>query len=257
VPTGTVTFFADGVQLSGTVATQTVTDAHGFPALQTALTFAPTASANYVWATYSGDSNYAPSKSPSVSLTLTDFTLSPDGSSLTIASPGQSGTLTITVSPTTGFTGTVNFTCSVAPKLREGNCTLSPASVVNSGSTTLTVTTSAPSTTAPFLGPQGLIPVGALALLCAFVILSVLLRFLPVPCNPSADGYPAPSSSRRRYMMLALAALSVALLAGVIVGCGGGTRPLIPGTSPGNYTVTVTGTSGALSHTVTENLVVQ
>ena len=58
-------------------------------------------------------------------------------------------------------------------------------------------------------------------------------------------------------MILALAALCMAMLAGVIVGCGGGTRPLNPGTAPGNYTVTVTGTSGALAHTVTESLTVQ
>jgi subtilase family serine protease len=64
------------------------------------------------------------------------------GAPISVVGPGQSGTSTITVSPTNGFTGTVDLTC-VSSSLPAGViCAFAPASLT-SGTSTLTVTTTA------------------------------------------------------------------------------------------------------------------
>jgi hypothetical protein len=62
--------------------------------------------------------------------------------------------------------------------------------------------------------------------------------------------------------MLGMVAILVALMSGLL-GCGGGDGgracplAIVAGTTPGNYTVTVTGTSGALTETGSVTLTVQ
>ena len=73
------------------------------------------------------------------------FVSAPDfsvgGTPITVSAPGQSGTSTITVSMTNGFSGTVTLTC-VAGSLPVGaSCNFSPGSLTTSGTSTLTVTT--------------------------------------------------------------------------------------------------------------------
>jgi subtilase family serine protease len=109
-----------------------------------------------VVATFSGDSNYGGSHSGPALLNVQDFTIAANPTTVTISSPGQTGTSTITVTPLYGFNQTVTFSCpSGLPS--EATCSFNPASVTPNGTTaattTLTVQTTAPS--ARLLRPFG------------------------------------------------------------------------------------------------------
>jgi hypothetical protein len=142
--------------------------------------------------------------------------------------PGSTtgNTATISVVGTNGFSGTVNLTCSIAPVAAKDppTCTLSPSSVTLSGTTvqtsTLTVSTTAAMSAA--VRPSWR-PVGGTAL--------AVLLILAIP--------------RRRRGWLAMFVL-LAIFASIgVAGCGGNSKSSgNSGTSPGTYTITVTGTSG-------------
>jgi subtilase family serine protease len=68
-----------------------------------------------------------------------DFSIG--GTPVSVSPPGQPGTSTITVSMINGFSGTVNLTCAAAGLPVGASCSLSPASLTASGTSTLTVTT--------------------------------------------------------------------------------------------------------------------
>ncbi|HEY6448593.1 MAG TPA: protease pro-enzyme activation domain-containing protein [Acidobacteriaceae bacterium] len=91
------------------------------------------AGANTITATYSGDAYYAGS---STTFTLTNtsgvgsFSLTNSGAIM--VAPGESATSSVTVTPVAGFTGRVDFACSV-PKGFTGTCTV-PGPVNVSGS---------------------------------------------------------------------------------------------------------------------------
>ncbi|HEX5234471.1 MAG TPA: Ig-like domain repeat protein [Silvibacterium sp.] len=176
------------------------------------------------------------------------FTLSNSGG-ITIASPGGSGTSTLTVTPANSFTGAVNFTCAVTTSPAGATdmpaCTAPAANVTGSANATatLTVTTTA-GTTAALRNPlDKLFAAGG------GLVVAGLLFF----------GIPA----RRRSWRSILAVLVFAGIVGMGIGCGssggnkgsggGGTTG---GTSTGAYVLTVTGTSGSLSETTTVNLTV-
>ncbi|MBZ5671790.1 MAG: Ig-like domain repeat protein [Acidobacteriia bacterium] len=162
-PTGTVQFLNDGAPIG--VPVQVI----GPPFVPSTGPFA-TAGASWpailpvgtasITAQYSGDSNYAPSTSAAATVTVTDFSLSADPTTIIISAPGQSGTSTLTITPLGGFTGTVNLSVlSFCPT--GATCTVSPSSVNVTGSsavtTTLTVKTTANSSVQPFT-PQRTVP---------------------------------------------------------------------------------------------------
>jgi len=64
--------------------------------------------------------------------------------------------------------------------------------------------------------------------------------------------------SRRRRMNMLLSLLALAVFAGAVVGCGGGSKATTgtgnAGTTPGTYVLTITGTSGTLSQTTQVNV---
>jgi hypothetical protein len=145
--------------------------------------------------------------------------------------------LTVTGQP--GFSGTINFSAASCAGLpRESTCSFNPASVTNSGSTTLTVSTTA-AHSASLEGPAGWTTSLAATLAGIF-----LLGKRP----------------RRRNWSRLLSLSAVACLI-TIVSCGGGSggggRNNDPGTPPGTSTVTVTATSGTLTHTATLTLTIQ
>ena len=173
-----------------------------------------------------------------------DFTIAASAAAPASISAGGTATSTITIAPVGGFNSAVNLTCAVTPTAtHQPTCTLSPTSVASaSGTSTLTVRTTAATTAA--LSPQALgwayamlLPIGGLALIGA--------------------GF----GSRKKKLWGFL--LGCTLFSGVMfmAACGGGSSSGggggHPGTPAGTYSVTVTGTSGVLTHTTPVTVVVQ
>ena len=243
-PTGTVQFLNGTTPLSGAVtytgaAYSSTTGAAAY--LEATLTTPLTAAAN-ISVQYSGDANYEASTSPVAQVLPPDFVLTADPTSLSITSPGQSAASAISVAENNGFTGAVGLTCAVPTAMSEASCSLNPSSLASSGSVGLLITTAAPSSAGGrFTAPLGLLP-GAAVLFCALLLVVV-------------------TRSRARKVAVGLGA--AALLAVAFVACGGGGSGggghLVtdPGTPTGNYTITLTGTSGNVTHSIQINVTVQ
>jgi hypothetical protein len=162
---------------------------------------------------------------------VSDFTLAASPNAIQVAS-GQSGTITLTVTPQFSFAQTVSFACASPPA--GVSCTFSPTTVTPSGSAAVTTTMTvhynrvvALNNAAP--NPRkGNSPWGAGS--------GVFLALCGI-------GWVA----RRRRQLLCL--LLLAGLAMGMVACGGGFE-LGSTTSP----ISVVATSGTLQHNVTVNL---
>ena len=188
----------------------------------------------------------APSSPDTIALsgTGTDFSISASPASATI-SAGQSATYTLTVSPLGGFTGDVSLSCSGEPQ--AATCSISPTSVTLDGTNVstadVTVATTASSTVFPLPEP----PFG-LHWMVWLLALAILISLVQA------------ARRRRGWVTLAAAVLSVVLLSS----CGGGATPQslpppgggTPGTPTGTSSLTVTATSGQVSHSVQLTLTV-
>jgi hypothetical protein len=194
-----------------------------------------------ITAQYLADTNYTASTSSAITVTVApDFNLAftgTAGSVMNIVAPGSSGTLTLTVTGSAGYNGTVNFTkCTGLPQYSV--CTFNPASVTGSGSTTLTVTTTAAHSSRKS---------GSTYLWAAFAGF------------PIAGLFFFGAFRRRRGWIAALSLITLAV-ALTSVGCGGGSSGGgggITGTRPGMYVVTATGADANFTHPVTFTLNVQ
>jgi Pro-kumamolisin, activation domain/Bacterial Ig-like domain (group 3) len=242
-PTGTMAFSggtAGGIP--GTVSYATVTDANGNLDLQAKITFNPTVDDSFA-AAYSGDSNYPMSQGFSSNVTVTgnDFGLFTAAPTLTVIRGGQGGEQ-LQIGGQSNYTGTINFTsasCSGLP--RESSCTFSPPSVTGTGSTFVTISTMAPHAALILHASTNYRWVATLG----FVFAGMLL--LP--------GIPVKKRSSIFLTVAIIASLAVLLGCGGGGGSGGG--PTDPGTPTGSYNVTVTATSGSLTHTASFTLKVQ
>ncbi|HEX8880171.1 MAG TPA: Ig-like domain repeat protein [Candidatus Acidoferrum sp.] len=237
-PTGTVTF-QDGASALGT---RTLS---GGTATFTASGL--TAGTHSITAIYGGDANFASSTSPALMQTVADFSLSASPTAAS-ATAGSTSTYAITITPQGGFSQTISFQCSGAPMLAV--CT-APGSVSPTGSSyapfNITVTTTAaslvpPGTIVPW--PWASLRIG-LTWLLALVACAILSRF---------------AAPRRRYIwQVSGVATFVLLICGGCTGAAGSGSSSTPkaGTAPGTYTLTLTGTSGALSHNTLLTLTVK
>jgi hypothetical protein len=223
-----------GTNGSGSIQSGAFTAAQGTVTLVTTL---PTGQ-NVITAQYGGETNYTGStSSPTTVNVQPDFTFAADPS-ITIARPGGSGTATLTVTGQPGYTGTINFSatsCSGLPP--ESRCSFNPASVTNSGTTTLTISSTA-AHSARLEGPAWWTTGFGVTLAGIFLL---------------------GSGSRRRAWKRLLSLMAIACLI-TIASCGGGGGGggnMDPGTPAGSSTVTVTATSGALTHTATLTLTIQ
>jgi hypothetical protein len=228
VPTGTVAFL-DGNNPVGSAPLNGSAVASLSTSFQTGGTHSITAS-------YGGDSNYAASQG-TTSVSVSDFSITIPNGSQTVKA-GQPATYTINTTTAAGFAGTVSFTCTTGlPSLTS--CSFNPTTVTNSGSTTLTISTTAPTSApkSPNLGSSlmktsGLFALG-LVLAGSFAV------------------------KKRRHSLLLL--VIVLAMAAALVSCGGGGSSVThsPGTPAGTSTVTVTATSGSTTHSATVTLTVQ
>ncbi len=204
-----------------------------------------------VQVTYYGDAIYAPA---TVTLTVPDaFPFTVGATPVNIAAPGATtGNIsTVTLTPVNGFTGTVYLSCALTTSPSGAAdppaCTV-PPSVSIPGTIAVTATMTINSTAVgsaalvqPF--PRGPLPLGPLPNMpgwlaaCAAMALAALLLL-------------GIRGQSRRLWRLASFLFLLAVLAS-IVACGGGgastSPPPNPGTTPGSYTFTVTGSFTANS----------
>jgi len=147
--TGTLTFLNGSTEFPGTTVLSPGISSTGYAqATATLPGVSLPLGTNTLTVQYAGDTNYNSSTSAAITVTVApDFALSAGGtggSVMTISSPGGSGSLTLTVTGQTGYTGTVNFTSTACKGLPlYSTCSFSPASVTGSGNSTLTVKTTA------------------------------------------------------------------------------------------------------------------
>ncbi len=180
-------------------------------------------------------------KTQTIALAVMDFAITPTTTTQTIMA-GQTASYPLTVSGVNGaFTGAVALTCSGTPSL--STCGLAPTSVTPgaSGATaTLSVTTTAPM--AALHRSQGWF----------YALWLPMMGIVFVIRKPA----------RKSKMLVRFAGIAgLLILLAWLPGCGGGsgsTNPVHkPGTTPGTYTLTIMGTSGSQSHSVSVTLTVQ
>ena len=176
-----------------------------------------------------------------------DFSLASSPSSDTIKA-GSAASYNLTVSPVGGsFAYAVKLTCSGLPV--QTSCSLSPNAVTPGASTAiskLSITTTASVAQAAPLRPSRSAPIYAVWIQLQGICLFGMM--LAAPKGPT----------RKLRALALLALLAVALIS--MTGCAGGTGIApIPqaGTTPGTYTITVTGASGNLQHSLPVTLSVQ
>jgi hypothetical protein len=228
-PTGSIVFTADGdvLGVAPVLGVGTGLD----------VTF-PTLGPHNIKAIYGGDATFPQATSATVvenilSSIPADFSIDASPLSATIKA-GQSATFTITINPIGDLASTVGFSCSGLPA--ASTCSFSPATLtpgINPVSTTLTVTTTAPSAIAPLhLRQPG--PLFWLFVVAGSFSLSLLALFR--------------RNAVRRAALAWTAIVVVSLLGSCGGGSGPGTGPGSNGTPPGASSITVTATS-ATSHT--------
>jgi Abnormal spindle-like microcephaly-assoc'd, ASPM-SPD-2-Hydin/Beta-propeller repeat len=165
-----------------------------------------------------------------------DFTITATAPSPSPVKAGSPATFTVTVTPIGGFNSAVTIACVEPAALNLSTCTPTTSPITPNGaavSTLVTVTTTAPG----LMVPPPSVPTRPLRIwqIVPLVLAMILLFLLP--------------TAKRLRLRLGMAAATLALLA--LAGCTGPGTPKKPGTTPGTYPLTVTGTAGATMHTVT------
>ena len=241
---------------SGSAATAAITiPANTLPIGRDTLTatYTPDAASAALYSTVSNTATVTVLAGPSFTLAGTNLSVAPG------ATTGN--TSTITVSPTNGFTGSVVLTAAVtsAPATSQNppSVSLGTTGTVNitgttAGTATVTVSTT-PATTSSCTDASSQRQQAfrsGLAGPFSGAVLAFALFF----------GIPA---RRRAWRSLLAIFLLLAAFTSAITACGGsgssscGATVIHPGTTSGNYTITVTGAAGSLSTTTTFTVTVQ
>jgi hypothetical protein len=254
-----IIFTAHVAPASGAVATGTVTFTEGTATLGTgtldatgAATFSITSLAvgsDSVTASYGGNAADSASVSAAVIVTVTaqpmpDFAVSLTPTTGTVTA-GSSATTAVAITPANGFAAATELTCSGLPS--NSTCSFAPASVTPSGAaatSTLTIATNVTAATANSV--SGTRPPMMLAgMLASFLLLPLIGRR---------------NRQIRQMLMVGVVLVAATVTMGGMSGCHGGhggSTSVTPVTPSGTYTVSVTVTSGTLTHSATYTLIVQ
>jgi len=185
------------------------------------VTFKPTGSGTRS-ATLTITDNAVGSATQTVSLTGTGKDFSLAVSAPASVSAGQSASYTLTLTPLSGFTDTLQITCAEPSSLTESTCTASPASVTPKGSAAATVTVTVTTTATQSRGaPRFRFPglwsgpwPGHPGLPLAWLLVLGMLAALRLR--------PRTSAPRRRLARLATGWAIITLVAVLWAACGGG-----------------------------------
>jgi len=177
-----------------------------------------------------------------------DFAISALPTSATVPA-GQAATITLMITPISGFNQQVTLSCSGAPQ--NANCSMSTNQLTLGGTTpstaTLTVATGLRTIVAPIIRVS---PRFVFRILHFGPSLTLLIALLFLFLVGSSLG------RWQRRPALAGFGLTVILFL-VMVGCGSGAAGVPVGTPAGIYQVMVTGTSGSITHTTAVTLQVK
>ena len=242
-PTGPVTFFNGSSSLG-----MATLDANGHATLKTSFA---TPGVYSITAAYSGNGTDAASTSSPLTETVVTptITASVNPGSLTVQ-PGSSGQLVLTITPTGGYTGTINFSCGTLPA--HVSCVFVPASLTiaaGSGPVTDTLTVSTGGQTGMMFGPRNA-QTGSSAVLALTLCLPGSLATL--------FGLVGRKRRRqaRRPRNLSLWIMAVLCLTGAAILTGCGTS--ISDAAAGTYTIPITiSGGGGVSQTVSATVIVQ
>lgn len=163
VPTGAVTFY-DGTTPIGSA---TIVDNLGV-ATATFYTRSLAGGTHTITADYAGDSNYSASISNAATVTVESYTVTGNVTTLSLTQ-GGTGSVQFTVAALNGFASEVQFSC-VAPSNTATTCSISPATLNGSGTTTMTIDTSGTSASSDARLP--LLAGGGGALACMLLLCS-------------------------------------------------------------------------------------
>ena len=208
-------------------------------------TFTPTASGNRNGTLTISDNAQGSPQVVTLAGTGGDFSLATSPTSDTLKA-GTAAKYELTVSPVaSAFTNIVKLSCSGTPALSA--CSISPNAVTPNSSTAtavLTITTTASVARAAYLRSSHERMVYAI--------------WMPLQGIGLFGMILAGAGARSRKLRVFCPSLLIGMALLFLVGCAGGTGiARQTGTTPGTYTITVTGTSGNLKHSIPVILVVQ
>jgi sugar lactone lactonase YvrE len=167
-----------------------------------------------------------------------DFDLTLAAQSVTVIS-GSPGTVSLTLSPTGGFSGAFALSCSGLPT--HAGCSFNPATVTADGSNTVLHSVLTIHTNGTLVG---LNPPRKTTVLFAWWTGAGVFGLLLFPTLGRG-------TARKRWTVsIGLALLALLMLAG-LPGCGGGSNPVPPpaqNTPPGSYSVTINATAAGTTH---------
>jgi Pro-kumamolisin, activation domain/Bacterial Ig-like domain (group 3) len=216
----------------------------------------PAPSSHQISARYSGDQNYIPSGAfLREQIVIPDFTLSDslgNAANIIIPAAGQSSAaVTLTVTGTNGYNGTIAFSpasCVITPAGSLSSCNFSPSSVTGSGSTQLVINTTGPRAAGTLTGHFVLHGTKLQPIAVCLLFLVTLTLF----------------NKQRRFSLVFGSVILLALFG--LWACGGGSSSgattsanTIPGTPTGvPYTATINAApSGENGHTISLTFTVQ
>jgi len=215
--TGAITFYSNGNPLTGNTTTAS-TDSSGNQILTSTITYTPQFSVD-INSQYQGDSNYASASSSFdfISVVIPDFSM-PQVASIPVTA-GQTGTITIQVTPATIAPSTVSLSLNGQSNQPFGgaNLTFSPPTVNLNGAAvpvTISLATTGPSSASQAIGhlqvkKSGFLTVSRGGWQSAAALSAAAFLFL--------WGYPG---RRRRYRAAFFAGLICVI--SLAIGCGGG-----------------------------------